>query len=399
VSTTVTLAGAGGQVVTNYLVDVALGVSQVVAESDGTGALGAYYVRNGSELVGVRRTPVLACYLRDGLGSVRGLTDAGGNVTDTFIHSAFGETLARTGSDPQPFGFAGEAFEPTTGLSYNRARWMEPRTGRFLTYDHGPPTGYAYANSSPVSFVDPSGYFFLNVGEISAAQLVQGALFAMNAYGFVSSGKRSVEAGFRFWGWVQQDQFHDATLSLAESLLHAGAAAMNVMGIRATRPPPAGPSLGFVSTAEGMTFLWVNPLAREWALNALGPGVAAIAPTLLSKHLEGKYEVREPDGTIVEEGEGMSGTGLAKADGGPGLPYGWGPLLQNASHFEKNTLFSLLLKGKLRPGMMVTLRAAAAACSRNGFSCTKFMTDFAKQTGVTIEYTNTETGLTLRFDP
>jgi YD repeat-containing protein len=117
VRTTVTAVG-GSPVVTNYLVDVTSGLSQVVAESDGTGVVGNYYVRAGNDLLGVRRGPVLACYVKDGLGSVTALTDGAGAVTDRRSYRAFGETLSASGTDPQPYAFAGEAFEAVSGLSW-----------------------------------------------------------------------------------------------------------------------------------------------------------------------------------------------------------------------------------------------------------------------------------------
>jgi len=163
VRTTVTPVG-GPAVVTNFLVDTMGGLSQVVAETDGAGSIGAYYVRAGDELLAVRRAPVLACYLKDGLGSVRALTDATGAVTDTKVFSAFGETLTTTGTDPQPYGFAGEAFDSVSSLAYHRARWMDPSTGRFLSIDPmlGDPSAlhaYTYASNAPTTLKDPTGLY------------------------------------------------------------------------------------------------------------------------------------------------------------------------------------------------------------------------------------------------
>jgi RHS repeat-associated protein len=88
--------------------------------------------------------------------------------------SAFGELLAHTGSDPQPYAFTGEPLDPNSGFQYHRARWMDPRTGRFTGMD--PFEGmspdplslhrYLYAHASPVLLADPSGKF-ASVGEIS----------------------------------------------------------------------------------------------------------------------------------------------------------------------------------------------------------------------------------------
>jgi RHS repeat-associated protein len=187
VRTTVTPAGGGTPVVTNYLVDTEGGLSHVVAESDVAGVVGAYYARSGDELLAVRRAPVLACYLKDGLGSVRGLADAAGAVTDTKVFSAFGETLGTTGADPQPYGFAGEAFEGISGLAYHRARWYEPRAARFLGMDpfegeeERPRTlhRYLYASQDPVNRVDPTGELDFTAGGQLGTVAVHNSLQSM----------------------------------------------------------------------------------------------------------------------------------------------------------------------------------------------------------------------------
>ena len=110
----------------------------------------------------------------DGLGSIRKLTDESGAVTDSYTYNAFGELLEHVGSDPQPYMFAGEAWEGGTGLYYNRARWLDVGTGRFVSED--PVTEnrpYLYAENDPILLIDPSGedvagtdwsYFLQNFG-------------------------------------------------------------------------------------------------------------------------------------------------------------------------------------------------------------------------------------------
>jgi RHS repeat-associated protein len=172
VRTTVTPTTGEPAVATEFLVDTTAGRSHVVAESDVAGIVGAYYVRRGNDLLAVRRNATIRCYLKDGLGSVRGLSDTTGAVTDTKTHSAFGEPLAVTGIDPQPYAFAGEPFEAVSGLAYHRARWLSPGTGRFVSGDpfegdeERPPTlhRYLYASQDPVNRVDPSGELDFTAG-------------------------------------------------------------------------------------------------------------------------------------------------------------------------------------------------------------------------------------------
>jgi RHS repeat-associated protein len=156
---------------TNFLVDTSGQLSHVVAETDAAGVLNAHYIR-GDDLLAVMRPSGPGAwstrfYHADGLGSVRRLTDETGNITDGYAYTAFGESLGHTGTDPQPYAFTGEPYDPNVGFQYHRARWMDPRTGRLLGMD--PFRGqifkpltlhrYLYAGAAPVNNVDPSGEF------------------------------------------------------------------------------------------------------------------------------------------------------------------------------------------------------------------------------------------------
>ena len=107
----------------------------MVAESDGGGAITAYYVRAGNELLAVVRGGTARHVGHDGFGSVRELRDGTGVLADSYTYSAFGELTTRSRIDGQPYGFAGESFDLLTGLSYNRARWMAPSAGTFASLD------------------------------------------------------------------------------------------------------------------------------------------------------------------------------------------------------------------------------------------------------------------------
>lgn len=126
VRTTTALPGEPAQV-TNYLVDAAGSLGHVVAETDGAGTLKVYYVR-GDDLLAVMRPSGPGWTSRfvhaDGLGSIRRLTNESGAITDGYTYTAFGELLAHTGSDPQPYAFAGEPYDANMGFQYHRARWI-----------------------------------------------------------------------------------------------------------------------------------------------------------------------------------------------------------------------------------------------------------------------------------
>jgi RHS repeat-associated protein len=97
-------------------------------------------------------------YLSDGLGSTMALTDADGEVANTYEYDVFGAVRASTGSQPNEFRFTGEQADDSTSLQYLRARYYDPAVGRFLSRDPLPfIQRYAYVGNNPVRFTDPYG--------------------------------------------------------------------------------------------------------------------------------------------------------------------------------------------------------------------------------------------------
>jgi RHS repeat-associated protein len=108
----------------------------------------------------------LSFYGFDGHGSVRFLTSSTGAVTDTYDYDAYGILTSQTGTTPNNYLFAGEQFDPTLGIYYNRARYYDQRQGRFLTVDswegdlQSPLSlhKYLYVGANPVNLIDPTGH-------------------------------------------------------------------------------------------------------------------------------------------------------------------------------------------------------------------------------------------------
>ena len=101
-------------------------------------------------------------YHKDGLGSVVNLTDSVGNSIKSYAYKSFGEIYSETGSLVQPFTFTVREYDPESGLYFYRARYYDPRAGRFLTKDPigflgGDVNLYRYAANNPVNLVDPEG--------------------------------------------------------------------------------------------------------------------------------------------------------------------------------------------------------------------------------------------------
>jgi RHS repeat-associated protein len=99
----------------------------------------------------------------DGLGSVRQRLDGSGGIDEEFSYRPFGSPLQGDGGDP--YGFTGEAWDAEAGLLYLRARYYDPRTGRFLSQDPwsgstlrpGMLHGFTYLENDPINGADPSG--------------------------------------------------------------------------------------------------------------------------------------------------------------------------------------------------------------------------------------------------
>ncbi|MFD3515441.1 RHS repeat-associated core domain-containing protein [Streptomyces sp. NPDC058657] len=97
-------------------------------------------------------------YLTDALGSVLALADETGTKVDEYRYSPRGVDGTFTEKAPQPYRFTG-GYQDPTGLYHLKARYYDPRVGRFTSPD---PSGqeknpYLYAEGDPVNRIDPNG--------------------------------------------------------------------------------------------------------------------------------------------------------------------------------------------------------------------------------------------------
>ena len=118
---------------------------------------------------------IVEYYHLDGLGNVRAITDAAGNVTERHDYLPFGEecTTGPCATNPgvgagQPRKFTGKERDQETGLDYFGARYYGSKMGRFTTVDPvvnikasllNPQrwNRYSYSLNSPIRFNDPDG--------------------------------------------------------------------------------------------------------------------------------------------------------------------------------------------------------------------------------------------------
>ena len=144
--------------------------AQMIAEatvSNGTPRLKARYTRSGDLLVAREdASGQKAYYLHNAHGDVTELRDNNGNVLNSYSYDIWGNPQSVTETVENPFRYSGEYVDSTTGLQYLRARWYDPKQGRFLNEDtyegefSNPLTMnlYAYVGNNPLRYTDPSGH-------------------------------------------------------------------------------------------------------------------------------------------------------------------------------------------------------------------------------------------------
>ena len=113
-------------------------------------------------------TPATATYLhRDGLGSVRAITDAAGVKIESALYKPFGEQsewLLPGNAAPETKGWIGERYDADAGLQYLNARYYDPELSLFLQPDWFEVTKagvgtnrFSYSFNDPVNKMDPGG--------------------------------------------------------------------------------------------------------------------------------------------------------------------------------------------------------------------------------------------------
>jgi RHS repeat-associated protein len=95
----------------------------------------------------------------DGLGSELKRTDGSGATTLSRSYEAFGEPGA--GAATSGISFTGREWDPETQLYYYRARYYDPKIGRFASEDpiglRAGPNPYSYVGGNPTRFTDSEG--------------------------------------------------------------------------------------------------------------------------------------------------------------------------------------------------------------------------------------------------
>jgi RHS repeat-associated protein len=175
--TSVTLPGSGGIVSFKYdplgrriYKSSSAGTSifayddyDLIEETSASGAVVARYMQgiNIDEPLAMLRSGTTSYYHADGLGSITSLSTSAGAIANTYTFDSFGKLTNSTGSLTNFLRYTAREFDTETNLYYNRARYLDPSTGRFISEDpirlRGGVDFYAYAFNSPTNLTDRSG--------------------------------------------------------------------------------------------------------------------------------------------------------------------------------------------------------------------------------------------------
>lgn len=150
---------------TRYVVDPSGDLSTILAETDNSGNITAYYVYGLGLISKITPEGKAYYYHYDGIGSTIAITDASGNIVNKYAYDAFGKVLKETETISNPFKYVGRfgVMDEGNGLFYMRARYYDSEVGRFINKD---PIGlagglnmYAYVGNNPVNGIDPIGLY------------------------------------------------------------------------------------------------------------------------------------------------------------------------------------------------------------------------------------------------
>jgi len=158
------IARVEGGVTKRYVLDLNADMSRILAETNANGTVTGYYVYGIGLISRIETDDTRHFYHFNNRGDTVALTDASGDITDSYAYDEYGQLLATTGTTDNPFKFVGRfgVMEEGSNLYSMRARIYDGEEGRFLSED---PLGfkggdwniYAYVLANPIVDIDPSG--------------------------------------------------------------------------------------------------------------------------------------------------------------------------------------------------------------------------------------------------
>ncbi|WP_322905764.1 RHS repeat-associated core domain-containing protein [Paenibacillus campi] len=105
-------------------------------------------------------------YLYNGHGDVVQIVGTDGTVLNSYQYDEWGNLTQQKEAITNEFKYAGELYDAETGLYYLKARYYDPKQGRFLNEDSDEgqidnPLSmnvYTYGHNNPLRYTDPSGH-------------------------------------------------------------------------------------------------------------------------------------------------------------------------------------------------------------------------------------------------
>ena len=104
-------------------------------------------------------------FLSDHLGSTNGFVNSSGALTASNSYDSFGN--GTNSSFPSRYQFTGREADSFTGLQFSRARFYDPKLGRFISEDPigfgGGINQYSYVSNNSINKTDPTGLYEIDV--------------------------------------------------------------------------------------------------------------------------------------------------------------------------------------------------------------------------------------------
>ncbi len=257
-----------GGTTTRYVLDINGSLSNVLAETDGSGNITTYYVYGLGLISKILPDGTDSYYHYDSRGSTIALTDAGESITDKYAYDPFGKLANSTGPTTNPFKYVGShgVQDEGNGLQYVRARYYASEIGRFITKD--PQAGsdkdgqslnrYVYALNNPIVLIDISGFSAQEGGSVQSNSGSSDSLH--NRY--VDSGDR-IKQAFREWQKAQIESDFMSDLYIIELgkwiNIFGGVEEAGNTAIGMLRGGPRGAISGLLQQTSTLTSLLGHP--------------------------------------------------------------------------------------------------------------------------------------------
>jgi RHS repeat-associated protein len=238
--TTYTYDGLGRRIektvdgtITRYIYDL----EDILFEYDGSNNITARYTHGPGidDPIAMNRDGEDYFYHIDGLGSITQITNSARQIVTSYTYDAFGNITAQTGGLTNPYTFTGREHEPESGLYYYRARYHDPKIGRFLQpdpldmgtvilirqYFQDIPTSrflyqyylnnpnillniYLYVHNNPVNWTDPTGEWVWIIPAVRIGLAVLGGWSLYKFFKYMHNAGKIGEERLNKW-----DQFDE----------------------------------------------------------------------------------------------------------------------------------------------------------------------------------------------